>query len=315
MTPEIMRRHNALVKSKECKLVNQVMRIRPTLEILKGNFSELKRHLDSHSDLRDNKSFSPRTMEGKIELGVYLKELNRLTHNYITSAKTVVDHQRKLVDNLFSNKADFPEYSIEIELRFKNSPLHNFIQQLRNYILHFGLPEITSLKVFNGITGEYFSVVKLSKESLLKYDGWNENAKGYINSLPEENNYLNIIEEYNLKVQNFQEWFDEKMKSLFSTEFQFVEKESMEIKKEYLSIAFLNFRSGGSINKAMIEDIFLRILDPDDVKSYFKATDDKNKAKILVMSLKKISKIPPEVYFITMDLYGALHPEDKFKSS
>src|SRR5687768_1473513 len=60
----------------------------------------------------------------------------RQFHNYLASAKTLVDHTRRLVEDVYKNTEFLEEYEVKKREQFAGKPLINFVQKLRNYTLH-----------------------------------------------------------------------------------------------------------------------------------------------------------------------------------
>jgi len=60
-------------------------------------------------------------------------EIVCLLHNYLASAKTLIDHTRILVEELYKNTDFWAEYEARKKETFIDSPLAQFVQNLRNY--------------------------------------------------------------------------------------------------------------------------------------------------------------------------------------
>lgn len=146
------------------------------------------------SELIDNLSYSEETR----------KDLKRKMHNFLTANSTIIDHTRILLKNC-------PEIREEIELKIKkefaNSPLSNFIKNLRNYITHYSLPlTLRPLKLENKV----FKVgnVVFDKNTLLEWSGWNKQSKVFINESKSELIVADIITEHYNKMVSFYNWID-----------------------------------------------------------------------------------------------------------
>jgi hypothetical protein len=304
---EIFEKAQELENSQEFKLVSKAESIKQTIAIFSANYSELKLHFEKHPDLRDNKTFSlQRTPQGKFELEVYLAELSRLIHNYATSTQTLVSHQRKLVSNLFGSVQNFLGYKEEIDRRFTENLIHNFIQDLRNCILHVGLPPITSVRKFETISHNYSISLAVKKDSLLTLDCWSVKSRAYINSLEHQVDLEEICETYHSNVIDFQVWFEKAIRGHFSREFEFVGILSTEIRKLGIEAVFTFIRNNRAATRAMIEDSFPRFMDFNDVRRYYEAKEDKEKFKILVDAIQKYAPIPSEIYFLIFPLFEKL---------
>jgi hypothetical protein len=146
------------------------------------------------SELVDNLSYSEETRN----------DLKRKLHNFLTANSTIIDHTRILLKNC-------PEIREEVELKIKNefadSPLSNFIKNLRNYITHYSLPLTKRpLKLDNKV----FKIggVLFDKETLLEWSGWNKQSKVFINESESELKVGEIITEHYNKMVSFYEWLD-----------------------------------------------------------------------------------------------------------
>src|SRR5215207_8652489 len=67
-------------------------------------------------------------------------EVAFLLHNYVASAKSLVDLSRVLHVHLFAPQGIMPNYQTEIDSRFVNDPLTQFVQKLREMSQHYRLP-------------------------------------------------------------------------------------------------------------------------------------------------------------------------------
>lgn len=70
-----------------------------------------------------------------------LVDLNRLLHNFLAAAKTLIDHSRNFIDEFYSGTVIEQMYQQKIDEQFKDDELSRFINDLRNYILHRGVPD------------------------------------------------------------------------------------------------------------------------------------------------------------------------------
>lgn len=106
-------------------------------------------------------------------------EIIRLIHNYLASAKTLVDISRRNSKKyLQPNIKD--SYDLIIKNTYSNDPCIRIIQNLRNYVLHVDTPTISNrLNVISGIS----SSLALLPEKLIAWDKWDSVAKSYLQSL------------------------------------------------------------------------------------------------------------------------------------
>ena len=57
----------------------------------------------------------------------YLKEVTRLLHNFVASAKTLVDHTRIIAREMYENTDFWKEYEAQIAQRLASNPLVQFV--------------------------------------------------------------------------------------------------------------------------------------------------------------------------------------------
>lgn len=65
----------------------------------------------------------------------FLREIARIFHNYLSGAKTLVDHTRVFKGEMYSGTSFEIEYQNRVNKDLKDSPIVQFVQNLRNYTL------------------------------------------------------------------------------------------------------------------------------------------------------------------------------------
>lgn len=185
-------------------------------EIFIGNYNQLKSLLEYIHDPRKSLPFSSSDNEEK-ERGIQT-DIVRLFHNYVASAMTLVEHTRILKQN-DSLKVEFrKEYQTKVDTIFANDPLSRFVQDMRNYFLHRGLP-LTGMQVsWNGKSHQVDTRVFLDISKMRDWNGWHGSSKAYLAEAKDELTLLEIIESYTKKVQEFHLWFVEWYMNLHKTE-------------------------------------------------------------------------------------------------
>jgi hypothetical protein len=133
-------------------------------------------------------------------------EFVRRLYNFVASALSLVDHARRLYEKHYASTDIFDDYQSEIDTRFKNNPLHRFIQGLRNYCLHYEIPE--SWYEFENFHGkEPKSSFFLPCHLLEQWDGWSSSAKTFIEKARPKIDVRAVIQQYGYAVNTFYEWF------------------------------------------------------------------------------------------------------------
>lgn len=143
------------------------------------------------------------------------REINRHIHNFVAAAKTVVDHNRVLLEERYGEGNILKEISKRISETVGINPVCKFVHDLRNYMVHKGLPNSEMyLHATNNGPGEamhFVTGVRIKTESLWNYSGWTAPAKNYIN---QSNEYIDIgafTQEYVNEIRKFNDWLDSKL--------------------------------------------------------------------------------------------------------
>lgn len=114
--------------------------------IFMTNYNQLKNSLELFNTKEVDSNIW--AIKNRDKLNQFQIEVIRLFHNYLASVKSLVDHTRIMVREVHGNKKFSREYELKKQEIFVNSPLSCFVQDLRNYILHKGIPETIAEKKF-----------------------------------------------------------------------------------------------------------------------------------------------------------------------
>lgn len=166
---------------------------------------------------------------------IVMREIVRLFQNYLASAKSLVDHTRKLVEEWYSGSVFFEEYNIEVKERFRNSEIASFIKGLRNYTLHYSLPFTTAYLHYTWDPDikkhlDTRSFV-LEKERLMKWQKWDALSKSYLRKVEREIIILDLIKEYHKKVSDFHYWIADSLHMIHLDEVVWLDKMHERIEK------------------------------------------------------------------------------------
>jgi hypothetical protein len=140
------------------------------------------------------------------------RELNRHLHNFTASAMTLVEHTRVFMNNGYFNTTVFAFYKAQISNTFSSDPVSQFVQKLRNYMVHKGLPN--SVMFFNlendPAKGTSFQTgIRLETASLLEWNGWSPPARKYIEAAGDALEIRRFAEEYLTRVNRFHEGLED----------------------------------------------------------------------------------------------------------
>lgn len=176
-----------------------------------ANYRELKRAASGLSSEDDAATI--RLLElwsERRELYRLLDEVNRLLHNFLASAKTLVDHTRVHIQTNHGGTRFDAQYQEEVQKRFSSSPVTKFVHCLRNYNLHYRIPLVdVSMNVSFESAGQVKEMrhsIYLRLDVLRDWDGWNRLSKHYLgraDTLPVET----LADDYMDLITPFFEWF------------------------------------------------------------------------------------------------------------
>ncbi|WP_345150606.1 hypothetical protein, partial [Gluconacetobacter asukensis] len=154
-------------------------------------------------------------MEKNREAGVQAhRELNRHVHNFVSSALTLVEHTRIFMRKHYAGTELLAAYEKQVTATFVQSPIAQFVQGLRNYMLHRGLPNSSMFMKFManpGATdgsGAMETGVHYDTASLLDWKEWKPVARAYLEQAGEHLDLHEFAQEYMTLVNQFHGWLD-----------------------------------------------------------------------------------------------------------
>lgn len=180
-----------------------------SLRVFASNADELSRFLGESQEpatafqlwARDNREGFER----------FLDEVDRLLHNFVAGAMTLRDHARRLRRKLLpDDETDnlAAECQARIDADFTNSPLAQFVEGLRNFVLHRRLPVARgSLSWSAG--GQFESRIVLYPSDLLQSRRLRRSplATRYIEDAGDDIAIGDVVTDYRAVVVAFHDWF------------------------------------------------------------------------------------------------------------
>jgi len=230
----------SLWNSEEYKRIESVKHFQWAIQIFNGNYKDLKRKLNRHNDFDFNLK-----LWGS-GLWNYQTEITRRLHNFSASIKTLIDVSRAF-KKTFDNKEFLLEYSIKVEDLF-SSPLSSFMQDLRRYIQHYRIPQVTTISKSHRDPPLREVKLIIAKDELLRFPGWTSKPKEFINNNPDGLNIDNVIDEYHQLANDFNKWFNKEVKLLLRQEYKFVASKKEEIRKYRVPLHAFNSLTLKDIN-------------------------------------------------------------------
>lgn len=149
-------------------------------------------------------------------------EFTQLLHNFLASAKMLVEVTRRWVRKKFEGSDFLNTYQREVSKRFGSNVQAQFLENLRNYTLHrtlpLAIPELRMQKVSENELGSSLGIVLL-KDSLLEWDKWSKLGRIQISMAFEgEVDIQSIVEMYFDNVTEFTRWLFWQIRDSFSEE-------------------------------------------------------------------------------------------------
>jgi hypothetical protein len=154
---------------------------------------------------------------------IAIRELQRLIHNFLASVKSLIDHTRNVVKDLYRNTKFYEEYALKVNSIFVDNRLAVFTQDLRNYFTHHSLPTVTPW-VHLGTGSPAKPSYTLSRNELLNhYSGWTRKSKEFLQNSNDDLLLSSILDDYHALAEGFRVWFVERLKKIHALEFSHLE--------------------------------------------------------------------------------------------
>lgn len=144
-------------------------------------------------------------------------EVTRGLHNYVASVMTLVEHTRIFARETYEKTQFWTEYQAAINARFE-SPLPHFVQDLRDYTLHYRLPMTGASTSWKQGEEHLKTRIMLDVESFRDWNGWSPQARENLKGLAKDAELLEIIEAYFFTVQGFYQWLAKRQAELHREE-------------------------------------------------------------------------------------------------
>lgn len=205
--------------SKGMKFLDREYRLGFSYHVFAGNLSELLRSLATiESPEVGIKLHSQDHHHERVHVH---REANRLFHNFLASAKTLIDHTRAFMTEEYHNTSVEKAYLDKVREEFAADGLMKFVQDLRNYSLHKGIPNNSmSLKLTNGDTVKIDSSIYLEKKDLVEWDRWSGAAKRYLEQQEDSIPLAIVATQYGDKVTKFFEWIQSSLREYHKSDLE-----------------------------------------------------------------------------------------------
>jgi hypothetical protein len=190
--------------------------------VFRKNYEELvKLHKEFDQPLIFNE-LALQTDKGKEIAQDTIIEFTRVLHNFLASAKMLIEVTRRWVRRQFEDSEFLDTYQKEVAKHFANNVQAQFLEDLRNFTLHralpLSIPELRMDKVSEHTLKSSLGIVLL-KDYLLEWKNWSELGKMQIGMAFEGDvDILLICKKYFDNVTEFTQWLFWQVRDLFSEE-------------------------------------------------------------------------------------------------
>lgn len=197
-----------------------------SIYVFGGNFRELAEFVDliQAPDFYLSRASGKKTEELQAEL-------IRLFHNYLAAAKSLVDHTRGYVEQWHAGDEFCLRYQEKIKVSFVDSSVSRMILDLRNYLMHRGLPPSTIRTSFDVSANKPPEIKVLFRVSSMgDWKGWSSKSKEYMRECGGHFELKPLVAEYQSLVSSFYRWFSSELHEVHR-----VELEELEVLKKSIA--------------------------------------------------------------------------------
>lgn len=204
---EVLDLAKRISESDAIRYEERIVALQIRYSVFDRNFQELNKLVGIRKD--QNKMNELWALNNRQKLNIVIIEILRLFQNYLSSAKSLVDQTRANIKTWYGESAFWKEYDREIKVRFVKNPTAGFIEDLRNYNLHYSLPVTHAtfeIKTHDEKSKHFsnFSFV-LPKSDLLQWKSWKK-GKSFLSTSDEEIDVANLAIDYHKQITDFHSW-------------------------------------------------------------------------------------------------------------
>lgn len=204
------------------KLLKRQHELGWSFQVFYGNAQELIGFLDSLS-----RHQFPAHWLSKESQGIVFGYIVRMLHNFVASAMALKDHCGNVYMQAHYKDETHPfriAYNEEVKSRFQENPLWRFMQDLRNYTLHRGLPSVSLHLTMESPEHTPDLAIRLDVETLGEWKGWKSQSKAYLAEVKDGLTLQEVAEEYEVLVTEFYDWFITSEREAYSEDVAFFEE-------------------------------------------------------------------------------------------
>jgi hypothetical protein len=152
------------------------------------------------------------------------REVTRRVHNFVAASLTLVEHTRIFMREHYSNTPILDQYQAKVDAEFANKPLVRFVQDLRNFMLHNGLPQSEMFLNFQSNPdppsggGVLTTGIHIRAAQLLTWKGWSVPARTFIESSGDFVDIRTFAEAYIDNIVSFHDWLQGELDQFHSAD-------------------------------------------------------------------------------------------------
>jgi hypothetical protein len=141
----------------------------------------------------------------------YRADTIRHFHNFLAGAKSLVEHTRNYINEVYGQDELANEYKQRVKLTFGTNGFVAFVHDLRNYMLHKGIPIVgETMEIQQGQPPTFAFYLRLTR--MRTWNGWTPLSRSYLNVLSEQIRVAHIVEPYMEIVVPFHRWLSQRRK-------------------------------------------------------------------------------------------------------
>ena len=150
----------------------------------------------------------------------FIGDVYRLLHNYLASVATLVYHSRNLLRH-YPDSNFVQEYERRLKT-VRSEPVTKFVQDLRNVLVHHGLPNLRRELTFSGSLegAEGTFTIRLDRDQLLGIERFTTEARTYLEAQDEEFPLRDPIAHYAGLVAELNSWIAVQFEPLHQRELE-----------------------------------------------------------------------------------------------
>lgn len=246
-----------------------------SLRLFEENYKELLSIIDFMCDERVGLELF--SVVNRWKLSEVQTHLGFKLHNYVCSAKSLIDHSRVLYRRVYTEKAPkFDDYEAEVKARFEENSLSKFVEFLRTYCQHEKLPSIGTNMSFDSQSDDGFVfTVTIDSTELLRSSSIKSLPKQFIREQGESIELKSTIKIYHSQVVDFYQWVRDRQQEIHNEDIVLVnhmfQKESVKAINDFIS-SYSIHESAGTVKEQLCT-----VLTTDTYRDLEQYKDDESK--------------------------------------